>query len=135
MEFDLSEKYRMLRDTMQRFVEYELIPVEMESRDGVTLKPEYREKFLARAKELGIWKMEVPEEFGGVGANLISPAVVREQIGRTVAQPTRGQSGIGLTTELPIEWLWRQSRAFRITEGATEVMKMVIAHNILREYG
>ena len=43
--------------------------------------------------------------------------------------------GIGLTADRPIEWLWQQSRAFRITEGATEVMKMVIARNILREYG
>ena len=42
--------------------------------------------------------------------------------------------GIGLTTDLPIEWMWRQSRAFRITEGATEVMKMVIARNVLRRY-
>ena len=42
--------------------------------------------------------------------------------------------GIGLTTDLPIEKLWRQSRSFRITEGPTEIMKMVIARNILREY-
>ena len=78
MEFDLSEEHRMLRDTMRRFVDDELIPVEMRSRDGVILKPEYREKFLARAKDLGIWKMEVPEEFGGVGADLISLVVLRE---------------------------------------------------------
>jgi len=94
MEFDLSEEHRMLRDTMRRFVDEELIPVEMESRDGATLKPEYREKFLARAKQLGIWKMEVPEEFGGVGADLISLVIVWEQLGRTVALPTRGQGGI-----------------------------------------
>jgi acyl-CoA dehydrogenase len=42
--------------------------------------------------------------------------------------------GIGLTTDLPIERLWRQARSFRITEGATEVMKMVIARNVLKEY-
>ena len=42
--------------------------------------------------------------------------------------------GIGLTTDLPIENFWRQSRSFRITEGPTEIMKMVIARNVLREY-
>ena len=42
--------------------------------------------------------------------------------------------GIGLTTDLPIERLWRQARSFRITEGPTEIMKMVIARNILRDY-
>jgi acyl-CoA dehydrogenase len=43
--------------------------------------------------------------------------------------------GIGLTRDLPIENFWRQSRSFRITEGPTEIMKMVIARNVLREYG
>jgi acyl-CoA dehydrogenase len=43
--------------------------------------------------------------------------------------------GIGLTTDLPIERLWRQARSFRITEGPTEIMKMVIARNVLRNYG
>jgi Acyl-CoA dehydrogenases len=35
--------------------------------------------------------------------------------------------GIALTTDLPIEKMWRQQRSYRITEGASEVMKMVIA--------
>jgi acyl-CoA dehydrogenase len=43
--------------------------------------------------------------------------------------------GIGLTTDLPIEKFWRQRRSFRITEGASEVMKMVIARHVLKAYG
>jgi acyl-CoA dehydrogenase len=43
--------------------------------------------------------------------------------------------GIGLTTDLPIEKMWRQQRSYRITEGASEVMKMVIARNVLKTYG
>jgi acyl-CoA dehydrogenase len=42
--------------------------------------------------------------------------------------------GIGLTTDLPIERFWRAQRSFRITEGASEVMKMVIARHVLRTY-
>jgi acyl-CoA dehydrogenase len=41
---------------------------------------------------------------------------------------------MGLTTELPIEKFWRNQRSFRITEGATEVMKTVIAREVLRQY-
>jgi acyl-CoA dehydrogenase len=41
--------------------------------------------------------------------------------------------GMGLTTDLPIEKFWRQQRSFRITEGATEVMKMVIARHLLKK--
>ena len=42
--------------------------------------------------------------------------------------------GMGLTTELPIERFWRQQRSYRITEGATEVMKMAIARQVLKQY-
>jgi len=43
--------------------------------------------------------------------------------------------GIGLTTDLPIEKFWRQQRSYRITEGASEVMKHVIARHVLKTYG
>ena len=43
--------------------------------------------------------------------------------------------GIALTTDLPIEKFWRQQRSYRITEGASEVMKMVIARHVLKTYG
>ncbi len=95
MDYPLSEEHQMFRTTMQRFVDEEMIPVEMETIDeGGELKPEWREKFHARAKELGIWQMEVPEEFGGMGADLISLVIVWEQLARTVAVPTRGLGGI-----------------------------------------
>ena len=42
--------------------------------------------------------------------------------------------GIALTTDLPIEKFWRQQRSYRITEGASEVMKMVIARHVLKTY-
>src|SRR5262249_34892945 len=43
--------------------------------------------------------------------------------------------GIALTTDLPIEKMWRQQRSYRITEGASKVMKMVIARHGLKTYG
>jgi acyl-CoA dehydrogenase len=94
MDYPLSEEHRMLQEMMRRFVDEEMIPVEMETCEDGELKPEWREKYHARAKELGIWKMEVPEEYGGVGADLVSLVIVWEQLGRTVAVPTRGLGGI-----------------------------------------
>jgi acyl-CoA dehydrogenase len=94
MEYPLSEEHQMFRETMERFVNEEMIPHEMETCENGELKPEWREKFHARAKELGIWQMEVPEEYGGVGADLISLVIVWEQLGRTIAVPTRGLGGI-----------------------------------------
>jgi acyl-CoA dehydrogenase len=40
--------------------------------------------------------------------------------------------GIGLTTELPLEKLWRDQRSFMITEGPTEVLRTALAKFILR---
>ncbi|MEE8334410.1 MAG: acyl-CoA dehydrogenase family protein [Alphaproteobacteria bacterium] len=94
MDYPLSEEHRMLQEMMRRFVDEEMIPVEMETCEDGELKPEWREKYHARAKELGIWKMEVPEEYGGVGADLVSLVIVWEQLGRTIAVPTRGLGGI-----------------------------------------
>ncbi|MFT5440026.1 MAG: acyl-CoA dehydrogenase, partial [Alphaproteobacteria bacterium] len=94
MEYPLSEEHLIFRETMQRFVNEEMIPYEMETCEDGELKPEWRDKFHARAKQLGIWKMEVPEEYGGVGADLVSLVIVWEQLGRTIAVPTRGLGGI-----------------------------------------
>ncbi len=43
--------------------------------------------------------------------------------------------GIGLTTDLPIERMWRDQRSFVITEGPTEILKMALARHVLRKYG
>jgi acyl-CoA dehydrogenase len=40
---------------------------------------------------------------------------------------------MGLATEMPISKMWRDARSFIITEGPVEVMRMVLARDILRE--
>lgn len=42
--------------------------------------------------------------------------------------------GMGLTTEMPIERLWREQRSFIITEGAAEVMRASIARKVYEIY-
>ena len=43
--------------------------------------------------------------------------------------------GLGVTVGVPVERLYREIRALRIYEGASEVQKVVIARNHLREFG
>ena len=40
--------------------------------------------------------------------------------------------GLGLTTDLPIHKMWKDSRSFMITEGAVEVMRMALAREIFK---
>lgn len=42
--------------------------------------------------------------------------------------------GMGLTTEMPIERMWREQRSFLITEGAAEVMRSSIAKKVYDLY-
>ena len=43
--------------------------------------------------------------------------------------------GLGVTVGVPVESLYREIRALRIYEGASEVQKVVIARNHLAEFG
>src|SRR5262250_2630915 len=76
MDFELPEELRILKATLRRFVDNELIPIERETTDGEQLKPEYLERFERRAKELGIWQLDVPTEYGGGGMSILARAVV-----------------------------------------------------------
>jgi acyl-CoA dehydrogenase len=92
MDFDLPEELILLKSNMRRFIDKEVIPVERECCPGEEMKPEWREKFEKRAKELGIWMMEVPEQYGGLGLGLLPRVVVWEELSRTIAFPARGES-------------------------------------------
>jgi acyl-CoA dehydrogenase len=43
--------------------------------------------------------------------------------------------GLGVVSGNPVEQLYREIRALRIYEGATEVQKLIVAREIYREYG
>jgi acyl-CoA dehydrogenase len=97
MSFTLPEELRMLKDSLRRFVNAELIPVERETCVDEELKPEWRERFEQRAKDLGIWMMEVPEEYGGAGMGILPRVAVWEELARTIAFPARGSGMTGPT--------------------------------------
>jgi acyl-CoA dehydrogenase len=89
MDFELPEDMRLLQNTLRRFVDGELIPIEGRSLDGQKLKPEIEVHLVARARELGLWLIDLPEEYGGQGLGLLARAVVWSELGRTTALPTR----------------------------------------------
>ena len=98
MDFSLPDEFRMLKEQMRRFVNTQIIPHERESlEDCDELKPEWKNKFVAGAKELGIWMLEVPEEYGGVGLSLVGRAVVWQELARTIGLPSRGETITGPT--------------------------------------
>ncbi len=95
MDFELPEDIRILKDTVRRFVDRELIPIEMAAMDGPDLKPDIRKALEAKTRELGLWLLEVPKELGGQDLSLLAMAAVTEELARTVALPARGPGIFG----------------------------------------
>ena len=83
MDFALSEEQRMLLDTVRRFIEEELRPLE----DAVEASGQLaRETALAiheKAKALGLYALNMPVEVGGGGLGTIDRILCEEQFGHT----------------------------------------------------
>jgi alkylation response protein AidB-like acyl-CoA dehydrogenase len=95
---DFTEEHRMIAETTREFVDNEVRPRidELEKHDWKLLR-----ELIHKAAELGLIGANVPEEYGGLGLDQTSGALVGENIGRSASFATTlgAQSGIGL---LPI---------------------------------
>lgn len=90
INFDLPDELKMLKDSVRRFVNSELIPIEQESMFQGKLKPEIKAKLEQKALELGLSNYDVPKEYGGLGLGLLARVVVWSELARSVALPSRG---------------------------------------------
>jgi acyl-CoA dehydrogenase len=87
--FELSEEHRMLQDLVAKFVERELMPLEpaILAREAqgqkVYLSDAEEEVLLGKCRELGLWGLDVPEEFGGANLPAVALMGVYEEMGRT----------------------------------------------------
>ncbi|MEE8334409.1 MAG: acyl-CoA dehydrogenase family protein [Alphaproteobacteria bacterium] len=95
MDFNLPEELQMLKDNLRRFVDTELIPIERETMVGNEMKPDMLAMLQDKAKALGLWMFDVPEEFGGLGLGALAKAVMWEEMSRTIALPSRSSSLFG----------------------------------------
>jgi len=78
MNFELTEEQRMLKETVARFVDRQVIPLAPEI-DEAERFPE--ENFKAMA-DMGLFGMTLPEAYGGSGADFLSCVLAMEQIMR-----------------------------------------------------
>jgi acyl-CoA dehydrogenase len=59
--------------------------------------------------------------------------VATESAQRVIDRAVQMWGGLGVKTGMPVEKLYREIRALRIYEGATEVQKLIIARELLKE--
>lgn len=95
MDFQVPEELAIQSRQMRRLIEKDMTRVERETCDGEELKPEWRPTFEMRAKELGIWMMDVPKQYGGLGMLLMASVIVWEELARKIALPSYGNGITG----------------------------------------
>jgi alkylation response protein AidB-like acyl-CoA dehydrogenase len=95
---DFTEEHRMIAETTRQFVDNEVTPRidELEKHDWKLAR-----ELVGKAAELGLIGANIPEDFGGLGLDQTSGALIGENIGRSASFATTlgAESGIGL---LPI---------------------------------
>src|SRR6266571_2802059 len=95
---DFNEEHRMIAETTRQFVDAEVVPRidELENKDWKLAR-----ELVKQAADLGLIGAGIPEEYGGLGLDQTSGALVGENIGRSASFATTlgAESGIGL---LPI---------------------------------
>jgi alkylation response protein AidB-like acyl-CoA dehydrogenase len=78
MDFNLSDEQQMFRDTIRSFVEKEILPVASEWEHS----GRYPTEIVETMKGLGLFGMTIPEEYGGLGIDMVSFAIVFEEIAK-----------------------------------------------------
>ncbi|MFI7464773.1 acyl-CoA dehydrogenase family protein [Nonomuraea sp. NPDC049646] len=78
MDFELTDEQKAFRETLRAFVEKEILPVATEWEHSGRYPTEIVEKM----KQMGLFGLTVPEEYGGLGADMVSFALVFEEIAR-----------------------------------------------------
>ncbi len=97
ISFELSEEQKMLQKMAREFTAKEIIPVAAEFDE----KAIFPEEIFHKARELGIANMNIPAEYGGVGASAVDEVVAVEELayGCTGISTSVGTNGLG---DLPI---------------------------------
>ena len=95
---DFTEEHRMIADTTRQFIDNEVVSRidELEQHDWKLAR-----ELIGKAADLGLIGANIPEEYGGLGLDQTSGALIGENIGRSASFATTlgAESGIGL---LPI---------------------------------
>ncbi len=95
MDFALSEEYRILRDNIRRFADRELIPINEE----VERTKEIPKRIIDQMKEMGLFGILTPVEYGGMGMNVLASCIIQEELARAnLCYPMYISSNIGIGT-------------------------------------
>src|SRR5579864_5227750 len=87
----------MVQQTIRRFVERELMPLENEvlrneGKYPTGVEPGLYHELQEKAKALGFWGINTPEEYGGASLGAVMTALISMELGKTLVPFTFGGS-------------------------------------------
>ena len=78
MNFDLSDEQKAFRGVIREFVDKHIKPVAREwEHEG-----RYPTEIVAKMREMGLFGITIPEEYGGLGCDLVTLAILFEEISK-----------------------------------------------------
>ncbi|MEJ6012052.1 acyl-CoA dehydrogenase family protein [Novosphingobium aquae] len=96
-DHNLPEELVQFRDSIRRFVDRELRPMERHVSIDGKLPADVEAAVAAKAQAAGFWLMDVPAELGGADLGLLALAIFWEEIARTTAVSARDHAIFGPT--------------------------------------
>ncbi len=77
MNLQQSDEQKLIVSMVRRFVHEEIVPLEMNlDTDADSLEPADKERLVAKVKEMGLYGMDIPEEFGGPGIDMVTRTLI-----------------------------------------------------------
>jgi acyl-CoA dehydrogenase len=81
--WELPEELRLMRDTTRRFMQSEVKPLEDKlPHDAYELPEDVLKPLQKKARDMGLWCVRTPVEYGGAGLSLLGQAVFAEEAAR-----------------------------------------------------
>jgi len=95
MNLALPEEYQLLRDSIRRFVDRELIPINAKVEETRTIPV----AIIEQMKAMGLFGILTPQEYGGMGLNTVGSCVIQEELSRAnLCYPLYLSGNIGIGT-------------------------------------
>jgi acyl-CoA dehydrogenase len=81
MDLQLTDEQKIIVQTVRRFVQEEIVPLEAElDPDATELPREDHDRLTAMVKEMGFYGVDIPAEYGGPGLPLVTRTLMAEEM-------------------------------------------------------
>ena len=135
MDFSLTDNQIMIRDSVRKFAEAELLPnYQRWDRTGEFLTPEFIQKIV----DMGLLRLRLPEQYDGQNYSFVDCGIVCEEIGRCDHQIRYiisnaihlGEMASSMHPDLQAEWIPRIANGEMMSLAFTEPRGGADAGNI-----